>query len=199
MKFLLPYLLLILLLAGCNGNKKPLQHMIDEETITHTKKGVIVDETLPKAHIIATHLSDIEEYESPYESFVIGLYFEDEEESLENGDYRLVSQRDTRNDRQVRELNKSISYRAALKDSDTDRELTRMRKDIKRLSELNPKSLVKLESDDKLLDFFPSKNNWNSYYKVEFDKTDLPTVNLTLEHQTYGSMTIVFQKDILTR
>jgi hypothetical protein len=56
-------------------------------------------------------------------------------------------------------------------------------------------SITTLDTDSKLVQSIPLKNNWANYYLVHFKNNDeIKTLNITLSHSKFGQTALNFQK-----
>lgn len=177
--YLIVYIILIGVFSGCSfKNEKKMQksfdkHLISQKTLQKSEKINISENGETKIALTATYLNGLNSLKDKdgkiREKFIIGIY--------QSNDVYSIGLN-------TNEQNLTLH----IVDSRTDKKLTNDEEKIRRAGyDSLPITIVKMESNSRLLQNIPFVNSWTKYYFIEFPHTDHKQFSVIFQNNQFAS------------
>lgn len=199
----------IVLIVGCSSKDKSLMkdvrtHQTYYKMLQKTEKVMLTEDNITKAILTATYLytpTMHSKRSDANETFIVGLYLEDEElDSL--GDifelYSKADNEDKKKDNKNIDSNKTKRADVKLTEQNTmnlnDSNYTNKGTYEIKLNGKRPLAIKKLEADDSRLKQLSFVTAWNTYALVTFKHVKGKRLKLLFKSSQYGKGTLYFSK-----
>jgi len=177
--YLVVYIILVGVFFGCSfKNEKKMQksfdkHLISQKKLQKSEKIKISENGETKIALTATYLNGFNSLKDKYgkikEKFIIGIY-------QSNDVYSIGLNSNEQN------------LTLHIVDSRTDKDLSNEEEKIRRAGyDSLPITMVKIESNNKLLQNIPLVNSWSKYYFIEFPHTEHKQFSVIFQNNQFAS------------
>jgi len=176
--YLFIYIILVGVFFGCSfKNEKEMQksfdkHLISQKKLQKSEKIKISQNGETKIAVTATYLNGLNSLKDKdgkvKEKFIVGIY--QSNDAFTNG---------LNNNEQNLTLH--------IVDSKTDKELTNEEERVRRAGyDSLPITIIKIDSNSKLLQNIPLVNSWSKYYFIEFPHTDNKQFSVIFQNSQFA-------------
>jgi len=199
----------ILLIVGCSSKDKSLMkevrtHQAYYKMLQKTEKVMLTEDNTTKAILTATYLytpTMHSKRSDANETFIVGLYLEDEELDSLGDIFELYSKTDNeakKKDKKTLDSNKTKSADAKLTQQNSmnqsdSNDTNKGTYEIK-LNGKKPLAIKKLTTDDSRLKQLSFVTAWNTYALVTFKHVKGTNIKLLFKSTQYGKGTLHFSK-----